>query len=117
MLVDCDQCTVRGTACASCAMTFVTESGPAPIPAISRVAGSAPAPASRAGLGSASRPATAPRPPGKSRGKSAAGNRRTGGAPSPAIELDPAEMRALAALANAGMIPPLRYAPSMLKAS
>ncbi len=32
-------------------------------------------------------------------------------------ELGPAELRALTALANAGMIPPLRYAPRMAKAS
>jgi hypothetical protein len=35
----------------------------------------------------------------------------------PVIELDAAQMRALAALANAGMIPPLRYAPPLAKAS
>lgn len=33
------------------------------------------------------------------------------------VELDAAEVRALAALAGAGMIPPLRYAPLMAKAS
>ncbi len=32
-------------------------------------------------------------------------------------ELGPAEPRALTVLANAGMIPPLRYAPRMAKAS
>jgi hypothetical protein len=32
-------------------------------------------------------------------------------------DLDPAELRALAALANAGMIPPLRYAPRLAQAS
>ncbi len=32
-------------------------------------------------------------------------------------ELGPAELRALTALANAGMIPPLRYVPRMAKAS
>jgi hypothetical protein len=32
-------------------------------------------------------------------------------------DLGPAEIRALAVLANAGMIPPLRYAPRMAKAS
>ncbi|MBO0802949.1 MAG: hypothetical protein J2P25_07730 [Nocardiopsaceae bacterium] len=44
-----------------------------------------------------------------------AGGEREGSAP--VIELDAAEMRALAALANAGMIPPLRYAPPMARAS
>jgi hypothetical protein len=32
-------------------------------------------------------------------------------------DLGPAELRALTVLANAGMIPPLRYAPRMAKAS
>ena len=32
-------------------------------------------------------------------------------------DLDPAEIRALTALANAGMIPPLRYAPRLARAS
>ena len=32
-------------------------------------------------------------------------------------DLDPAELRALTVLANAGMIPPLRYAPRLAKAS
>jgi len=42
-----------------------------------------------------------------------------GPAPLPAgePELGPAELRALAVLASAGMIPPLRYAPRMAKAS
>jgi len=32
-------------------------------------------------------------------------------------DLDPAEIRALTVLANAGMIPPLRYAPGLARAS
>lgn len=32
-------------------------------------------------------------------------------------ELGPAELRALTVLANAGMIPPLRYAPRLARAS
>jgi hypothetical protein len=32
-------------------------------------------------------------------------------------ELGPAEVRALTVLANAGLIPPLRYAPRMARAS
>jgi hypothetical protein len=82
MTIDCDRCTVRGAACASCAVpfvagtvTFVTDAGPAQSSQRAK------------------------------RGKPAA------------LELDAAEMRALAALANAGLIPPLRYAPPMAKAS
>lgn len=33
------------------------------------------------------------------------------------VELDAADVRALTVLANAGVIPPLRYAPAMAKAS
>jgi len=33
------------------------------------------------------------------------------------VELDAADVRALNVLANAGVIPPLRYAPAMAKAS
>jgi hypothetical protein len=33
------------------------------------------------------------------------------------VELDAADVRALAVLASAGLIPPLRYAPAMAKAS
>jgi hypothetical protein len=32
-------------------------------------------------------------------------------------DLEPVELRALTALANAGMIPPLRYAPRLARAS
>ena len=34
-----------------------------------------------------------------------------------AADLGPAELRALAVLANAGLIPPLRYAPYVARAS
>lgn len=39
------------------------------------------------------------------------------GGPRQERELDPAEIRALTVLANAGMIPPLRYARRMARAS
>ena len=38
-------------------------------------------------------------------------------ASAPVVELDPAEVRSFAVLASAGLIPPLRYAPSIAKAS
>jgi ferredoxin len=66
MIIDCDQCNVRGLACANCAVTFI-----------------------------AGQPAGQPAE----------------------IELDAADIRALTALASAGLIPPLRYAPAMAKAS
>ena len=60
MIVECDRCAVRGTACGNCAATFIV--------------------ADEADLG-------------------------------------PAELRALTVLANAGMIPPLRYQPRLARAS
>lgn len=90
MIIDCGRCTVRGVACENCAVTFVT--------------------------GAEIRPASAPAPPGKSQGTA---TRKPASASNceQVIELDAAEIRALTALANAGLIPPLRYAPSMAKAS
>jgi hypothetical protein len=75
MIIDCDQCTLRGLACANCAVTFITSDL---------------------------------LPGGPVAGAAVVGH---------GAELDAAELRALSALANAGMIPPLRYAPAMAKAS
>ncbi|HEX6452316.1 MAG TPA: hypothetical protein VF060_23005 [Trebonia sp.] len=116
MIIDCGRCTVRGVACESCAVTFITgtvtfdtEAAPARAPA---------APGARP------KPANALVPPRKSRGTTTTTGKPTStqkpaSAPDhePVIELDAAEVRALAALVNAGLIPPLRYAPSMAKAS
>lgn len=100
MIIDCGRCTVRGVACESCAVTFVIGTRPAPGPA------------------GPARPASAPVPPRKSRGATTTtGKTASAASHEPVIELDAAEIRALAALANAGLIPPLRYAPSMAKAS
>jgi hypothetical protein len=92
MIIDCGRCTVRDVACENCAVTFVTSAEP--------------------------RPESAPVPPRKSRGTTTTTGKPTSAASrEPVIELDAAEIRALTALANAGLIPPLRYAPSMAKAS
>jgi hypothetical protein len=117
MIIDCDRCTVRGAACANCAVTFVTEDMPARAPAPSRMTGAAPARDSRAKPGPAARPANVTMQAGKSRDAAAAGKPPAADGSAPVIELDAAEIRALAALANAGLIPPLRYAPRMAKAS
>lgn len=90
MIIDCGRCTVRGGACENCAVTFVA--------------------------GAATRPASAPAPPGRSR-RATTGKPASAANCEPVIELDAAEIRALTALANAGLIPPLRYAPSVAKAS
>ena len=117
MIIDCDRCTVRGAACASCAVTFVTQAVSVRAPAPSRMTDAAPARDSRAMPGPAARPANATMPPGTSRDRTAAGKPPATAGSAPVIELDAAEMRALAALADAGLIPPLRYAPPMAKAS
>jgi hypothetical protein len=86
MTIDCDRCTVRGAACASCAVPFVAGTVTFVAGTVTFVTDAVPA------------------------------RRGQRGKPAP-IELDAAELRALAALANAGLIPPLRYAPPMAKAS
>ena len=117
MIIDCDRCTVRGAVCPRCAVTFVTEARPA------RARG--PAAASRAapGVGSPvvpvirSRPASATGPEEKPRVRPVAAKPLRNAESSKVIELDAAEVRSLGALADAGLIPPLRYAPAIVKAS
>jgi hypothetical protein len=123
MIIDCGRCTVRGAACENCAVTFiasavtfVTEAPPARAPATAGPAGSPPAAAANTRSAPSSRPASALVPPGKPQ-RTTTGKTASPASPEPVIELDAAEIRALAALANAGLIPPLRYAPSMAKAS
>jgi hypothetical protein len=126
MVIDCGRCTIRGVACESCAVTsiagavtFVTEAAPARAPAPARppsAASSAPTTAA-ANRRLTPRPAGAPVLPPKSRGTTTTtSNPTSAGNRARVIELDAAETRALAALANAGLIPPLRYAPSIAKA-
>lgn len=120
MVIDCVQCMVRGAACAGCAVTFVTESGPAGTPAAAGRRGgqTATAPVARtARPGGTAVPPGRPRDPGDRQvpGNSVKAQVRT--ADSPVFELDADELRALAALADAGLIPPLRFVPPMAKAS
>lgn len=109
MIIDCGQCTIRGAACATCAVTFVTEAASGTSAGV-RMAGSAAATAPGAGPPPGSRGKSAPVPPGRRQDAGSAGKPHV-------IELDADEIRALAVLANAGMIPRLRYAPPMAKAS
>jgi hypothetical protein len=114
MIIDCDQCTLRDLACANCAVTFITSDL---LPGGSGAPTGPRGPGGPAGLGSpaANGPAASP-------AISPATSPAISPADSPAVvghgaELDAAELRAINALANAGMIPPLRYAPAMAKAS
>ena len=109
MIIDCGRCTVRGIACENCAVTSITG-------AVTSVTEAAPARAPAAGTAGSAPGATVP--PRKSRrATTTSGKPASATSCGPVIELDAAEMRALAALASAGLIPPLRYAPSMAKAS
>jgi hypothetical protein len=92
MLIDCDTCTVRGTGCADCVVTVLLGAPPAergsgpvllPVP---------PVPAARAGA------------PG-------VGDAEVPG-PGVVVELDDVERRAVWALAQGGLVPPLRHRPA-----
>jgi hypothetical protein len=83
-VIDCDTCTVRGAACDDCVVSVMLGGPPAALPADpAPLPGADPAPARGPG----------PAPP---RG---AGN---------VIAVDPEARRALAVLAEAGVVPPLR---------
>ncbi len=96
MLIDCDTCTVRGTGCTDCVVTVLLGAPPAergtrpvllPVPAVpaARRSGAA---AEHGGEGVA-----APRP-------------------GVVVELDDVERRAVRALAEGGLVPPLRHRPA-----
>lgn len=86
MIIDCDGCAVRGTGCADCVVTALL--GP-------EVAG----PTGPTGP-------TVTFLPGESSGAAAGGRQAPGGL----VELDEEEQRALAVLARAGLVAPLRLA-------
>lgn len=88
MLIDCDSCTVRGAGCADCVVTVLLGAPPA-----ERDTGPVllPVPA----VPAARRPGTdaaAPRP-------------------GVVVDLDDVERRAVRALAEGGLVPPLRHRP------
>ena len=82
MLIDCDTCTARGTGCADCVVTVLLGAPP--------------------GWGTADPVVVAM--PARARSDEAS-------APSPGIvvELDEVERRAVRALADGGLVPPLRH--------
>jgi hypothetical protein len=106
MIIDCERCEVRGLACGNCAAPAIVTAAIAS----TRIATTAIVSQVRE-----------PGHPGRSaRPGGATGAAWPDAAPQPdaeAPDLGPAELRALRALANAGLIAPLRYAPRVARAS
>ncbi|SRR5260370_34758023 len=97
MIIDCERCESRGLACGNCAATAIVSTAIVSTAIVSTA------------IVSQVRENGHPGRPGAITGPVAA----EGHVP----DLDPAELRALRVLANAGMIAPLRYAPRIAKAS
>ena len=101
MLIDCDTCTVRGQGCDDCVVTVLLGAPPG-------WRGSDPSvvPLSRRPV----RPAPAVDAPGRT---AAAGQVRPidsgGGTPRTPVDLDDVEQQAVRALADFGLVPPLRH--------
>ena len=93
MLIDCDTCTARGTGCADCVVTVLLGAppgwqgtDPTVVPMTARPADPATAPAAEDAV-------VVPRP-------------------GVVVEFDEVERRAVRALAEGGLVPPLRHQPS-----
>ncbi|MGY1844123.1 hypothetical protein [Modestobacter sp. SYSU DS0875] len=107
MLIDCDTCTVRGTGCADCVVTMLLGappdwqgSDPCVVPLVPRATAGA-GPAEVASRGDA---------PGRARsGRDVARVDATEGDGRAVVELDDVEHRAVRALAEFGLVPPLRH--------
>jgi hypothetical protein len=82
MLIDCDTCTARGTGCADCVVTVLLGAPP--------------------GWGG-TEPVVVPMP-ARERGDGVPAS-----APGVVVELDEVERRAVRALADGGLVPPLRH--------
>lgn len=96
MLIDCDSCTVRGTGCTDCVVSVLLGAPPAergsepvllPVPAV---------PAARPSGGAVARA-------GEDTAEPRAGV---------VVEFDDVERRAVRALAEGGLVPPLRHRPA-----
>ncbi len=101
MLIDCDTCTVRGEGCADCVVTVLlgappgwSDTGPTVVPLTRRP-----------------RPdADAPDAPGPIAARGDVPHVDSAGvADRPVVELDEVEARAVRALADFGLVPPLRH--------
>ncbi len=127
MLIDCDTCTVRGQGCDDCVVTVLLGappgwrgSDPTVVP-LSRRSALGPAPVSRPAVAAAAldaespvahgggRPASGDAPGGATAGCDVARIDTTADDPWSVIELDEVERRAVQALADFGLVPPLRH--------
>ena len=102
MLIDCDTCTARGTGCADCVVTVLLGAPPGwqstdpvvvpmPPPSATAVLGPTAGPTAGPAAGPAAEDVVVP-PPGV------------------VVEFDEVERRAVRALADVGLVPPLRHA-------
>jgi hypothetical protein len=124
VLIDCDTCTVRGQGCDDCVVTVLLGappgwrgSDPTVVPLTRRVTLPG-GPAERRGAGTPLRAASGPAAgaealgdaPGPTEGRGDVHRVDTeGGDPWSVIELDEVEQRAVQALADFGLVPPLRH--------
>jgi hypothetical protein len=123
VLIDCDTCTVRGQGCDDCVVTVLLGappgwrgSDPTVVPLTRRVA-EAGRPERRGATAAAGAPVGGPTPApstGDAPGSAAGGRdvRRidtVDGVARPVVELDDVEHRAVRALADFGLVPPLRH--------
>ena len=92
MLIDCDTCTARGAGCADCVVTVLLGAPPAELGTEPVLLPVPPVPAARA-TGLVAEDAVAPRP-------------------GVVVEFDDVERRAVRALAEGGLVPPLRHRPA-----
>jgi hypothetical protein len=97
MLIDCDTCTARGTGCADCVVTVLLgappgwqSTDPVVVPMTGRARAVVPEPHAHAGVEPAAEDVVVP-PPGV------------------VVEFDEVERRAVRALADVGLVPPLRH--------
>ena len=118
MLIDCDTCTVRGEGCADCVVSVLLgappgwqDTGPTVVPLTRRTRGVD----TTAGAGArrADRPAghhDSPGAPGHAAGDCDVAHVDTvGSGAGQVVELDEVERRAVRALADFGLVPPLRH--------
>ncbi len=92
MLIDCDSCTARGTGCADCVVTVLLGAPPAERGTTPVLLPVPPVPAARAAE-PAAEDVVLPRP-------------------GVVVDFDDVERRAVRALADVGLVPPLRHRPA-----
>ena len=117
MLIDCDTCTVRGEGCADCVVTVLLgappgwqEEGPRVVPLTRRPRAEGGVAGGRAARGPTAGRTDAPDAPGQGLAPCDV-DHVDNGDPSawPVVELDDVERRAVSALAEFGLVPPLRH--------